>query len=385
MTKQDVLLKVRDLKTNFHTYEGVLKALRGISFDLIRGKTLGIVGETGCGKSTTGLSILRLIPKPTGKIVGGEVEFEGKDLLKIREKEMREVRGGKISMIFQQPTTSLNPVFKIGNQIAEAIELHQDLNSAAIEIKIQELKKRDSLLNRIGLNYISKIFGIEKKIEKLKKLKGNPPEQSKKNKQKAALKKSIEMLNLVGIPDPDRIAKSYPHQLSGGMQQRAMIAMALSCNPLLLIADEPTTALDVTIQAQILELIKELRKNIDLSILLITHNLGIVAEMCDKVAVMYAGQILEYADTPSILTMPKHPYTVGLIKAIPKLTEKQDTLYTIKGSVPNLISPPVGCCFHPRCEYVMEVCRKNKPELIELEKEHFVSCFLFNKDVEKNV
>ena len=379
MSGKGPLLKVTDLETNFHTYEGVVKALQGVSFSLMRGKTLGIVGETGSGKSTAGKSILRLIPKNAGEIAGGTIDFEDKHVLQLDDREMREIRGGKISMIFQQPTTSLNPVYKIGDQIAEAIELHQVLNREALEIRIEELERRDVQLRKFGLSFVSEAVRIKGRIQELNSLRDDPPEQPRRFKKRAALDKSISMLRLVGIPDPERIAKSYPHQLSGGMQQRSMIAMALSCNPLLLIADEPTTALDVTIQAQILELLKELKQDSDLSMLLITHNLGIVAEMCDEIVVMYAGRILEHSNVGSILKEPKHPYTIGLIKAIPKLGERQNELYTIEGTVPNLINPPIGCSFYPRCERAMESCKVEKPVLREVEKGHNVACFLYNE------
>jgi oligopeptide/dipeptide ABC transporter ATP-binding protein len=384
-TKEKTLLEISNLKTNFHTYEGVVKALGGVNLRMNEGETLGVVGETGCGKSVTVFSILKLISTPPGEIVDGQVFFEGKDLLKINENEMRKIRGGKISMIFQQPTTSLNPVFKIGDQIAEAIELHRDLSSDALEVKIERLTARKNQLKGIGLDFISKIVRLDNQIAHAKSentLK-NPSEQTKEDKHTAAFRKAVRMLDLVGVPDPNRIANEYPHQLSGGMQQRVMIAMALVSEPVLLIADEPTTSLDVTIQAQILELMKDLRKKLGMSIMLITHNLGLVAEMCDKVAVMYAGQVVEYADMRTMFKDMKHPYTKGLLKAIPKITEKQDRLYSLAGSVPNLINPPTGCVFHPRCEYIIgDICRNKKPEPIEVGKGHLVSCFLFGKEEE---
>jgi len=383
--KEKTLLEISNLKTNFHTYEGVVKALGGVNLRMNEGETLGVVGETGCGKSVTVFSILKLIPTPPGEIVDGQVFFEGRDLLKINENEMRKIRGGKISMIFQQPTTSLNPVFKIGDQIAEAIELHRDLSSDALEVKIERLTARKNQLKGMGFDFISKIVRLDNQIAHAKSentLK-NPSEQTKEDKHTAAFRKAVKMLDLVGVPDPNRIANEYPHQLSGGMQQRAMIAMALASEPVLLIADEPTTSLDVTIQAQILELMKELRKKLGMSIMLITHNLGLVAEMCDKVAVMYAGQVVEYADMRTMFKDMKHPYTKGLLKAIPKITEKQDRLYSLAGSVPNLINPPTGCVFHPRCEYIIgDICRNKKPEPIEVGKGHLVSCFLFGKEEE---
>jgi len=320
------LLEVRDLKTYFYTEEGVVKAVDGVTFDIKEGEIFCLVGETGCGKSVTSLSIMRLVPKP-GKIVGGEIFFKGKNLLELSEDEMRKIRGKEISMIFQNPMTSLNPVYTVGFQIAEPIMIHQ------------KLKKRETW------------------------------------------KKAIEMIAAVKIPDPEARAKSYPHQLSGGMRQRAMIAMMLSCNPSFLIADEPTTALDVTIQAQILELIKELREKFNTSILMITHDLGVVAEIADRVGVMYAGGIIELADVESIFENPKHPYTQGLLRTIPTKGKKKSELEIIPGNVPNLVNPPPGCRFHPRCKYAMEICKKEKPKMIEIEKGHFVACHLYRGDL----
>jgi len=317
------LLKIEDLKTYFYTYEGVVKAVNGINLQINKGETLGLVGESGCGKSITALSILRLIPSPPGKIINGKIIFEGKNLLELNDKEMRKIRGKKISMIFQEPMTSLDPMFTIGQEIMEVIKLHQ---------------------------------GLEKE---------------------EARRKTIESLKAVGFPDPEERVDNYPHELSGGMRQRAMIAMALSCNPTLLIADEPTTALDVTIQAQILKLISELKENFDTSILLITHDLGVIAETCDNVALMYAGFIVESTDVHSFFKNPLHPYAEGLLKSIPRLDLHVKKLDIIKGIVPNLLDTPGGCPFHPRCEYCFEKCTKKLPELIEIEKNHLVRCWLF--------
>lgn len=345
----------------FHTYEGIVKALDGINLEIKKGETVGLVGETGCGKSVTALSVMRLIQDP-GKIIGGEIWFEGHDLLKKSEKEIRqEIRGNKISMIFQEPMTSLNPVFTIGSQIGESFILHQK----------NELEK---IMNLDDLNFYYRIIS---KIPILKKF------AKEKAIKKAANQRAEEMLTIVGISDAQKIVNQYPHELSGGMRQRAMIAMALSCNPLLLIADEPTTALDVTIQAQILKLIEELKEKTGSSVLLITHNLGVVAETCDKVGVMYAGNIVEFGDVKSIFKNPKHPYTKGLIRAIPKITEETKRLDVIKGIVPNLIYPPPGCRFHPRCDYVMEICKREKPTDFGEHSDHYVACFLFEKE-EKN-
>lgn len=319
------LLKVKNLKTYFFTHEGTVKAVDEVSFSVNQGKTLGLVGESGCGKSVTALSIMRLIPNPPGKIVSGEVWFEGKNLLKLDEKEIRKIRGKKISMIFQEPMTSLDPVFTIGHEIVEAIQLHQGLNK-------DEAKK-----------------------------------------------KAIEALKIVGIPDAEKRIDHYPHQLSGGMRQRVMIAMALSCNPTLLIADEPTTALDVTIQAQILRLINDLKDKFGASVMLITHNLGVIAEMCDYVAVMYAGHIVEYTNVDTLFHNPLHPYTRGLHKSIPRLDLEVERLDTIKGLVPNLLNLPSGCPFHPRCDFCFKRCVEEMPELIEIEDSHLVKCHLVKR------
>mgnify|MGYP001094328100 CR=1 FL=1 len=316
------LLRVKDLKTYFFTHEGVVKAVDGVSFKIDKGETFGLVGESGCGKSITALSIMRLIPHPPGKIVAGGIYFEGQNLLELDGREMRKIRGKKISMIFQEPMTSLDPVFTIGHEIMEAIQLHQRLAK-------DEAKKR-----------------------------------------------AIEVLRIVAMPDPEKRINSYPHELSGGMRQRATIAMALSCNPDLLIADEPTTALDVTIQAQILRLINELKGEFAMSILLITHDLGVIAEMCDSVAVMYAGHIVEYASLDTLFRNPLHPYTKGLYRAIPRLDVETKRLEIIKGLVPNLLDVPSGCPFHPRCDFCFERCINEMPKLIEVEDHHLVSCHL---------
>jgi len=322
MEKNDSILEVRDLKTYFFTDDGVVEAVDGVSFTIKRGEVLGLVGESGCGKSVASLSIMRLIDKP-GKIVGGEVIFKGEDLLKKTEEEMRKIRGSEIAMIFQEPMTSLNPVFTIGNQIMEAILLHQDLSE-------EEAKKR-----------------------------------------------TIELLNLVGIPEPERRFTQYPHELSGGMRQRAMIAMAISCNPDLLISDEATTALDVTIQAQILELMKDLQKKIGMAVLFITHDLALVAEMANNIAVTYTGKIVEYSDARSVFKNPKHPYTYGLLRSVPNLLSEETKveLPAIEGMVPSPYRMPQGCHFNPRCPFATEICRKEVPELNELEPHHLVRCF----------
>ncbi|BAS27354.1 ABC transporter ATP-binding protein [Limnochorda pilosa] len=315
------LLELRNLKTYFFTEDGTVPAVDGVSFELKRGGSLGVVGESGCGKSVTALSIMRLIPQPPGKIVGGQILFNGEDLAKKKESEMRRIRGNEISMIFQEPMTSLNPVFTVGDQIMEAIILHQKLN------------KRE------------------------------------------ARERAIEMLKLVGIPDPDRRVDEYPHQMSGGMRQRVMIAMALSCNPKLLIADEPTTALDVTIQAQILDLMRRLRSEVGAAIILITHDLGVVAELVDDVVVMYAGKVVEKTDVRSIYATPQHPYTEGLLESIPKLHEERERLQTIEGVVPSPYSMPSGCRFHPRCPLARDICKVEEPPLLEVEQGHWAACW----------
>ncbi len=328
----DVLLKVEDLHTYFYTYEGVVKAVDGVSFDIRKGEIFGLVGETGCGKSVTALSIIGLIDEP-GRIVSGKIIYKGKNLLELPEEERRKIRGKEISMIFQEPMTALNPVYTIGDQIVELLLLHEE-GIANIKRAPKELKE-------------------EKK------------------------KKAIEMLKLVRMPDPERTIDSYPHELSGGMRQRAMISMMLATKPSLLIADEPTTALDVTVQAQILNILLDMKEKLGISILLITHDLSVIAEVTDRVGVMYAGNIVEIADTYALFDNPRHPYTVGLLQAIPSVTEKKEELKYIRGSVPNLIYPPSGCRFHPRCDYMMPICKKEKPKLVEIEPGHYVACHLF--------
>jgi peptide/nickel transport system ATP-binding protein len=319
------LLDIEDLRTWFFTRDGVVRAVDGVSFSVLPGETLAIVGESGCGKSVTALSILRLIATPPGRIVSGSIRFEGRDLLGFSEAEMRKVRGNEISMIFQEPMTSLNPVMTIGRQIAETLILHQGLD------------------------------------------------------QRAARDKAIAMLRLVHIPEAERRVTQYPHQLSGGMRQRVMIAMALACNPKLLIADEPTTALDVTIQAQILDLLRELKQQIDASIVLITHDLGVVAEMAQRVIVMYAGKKAEEAPVKALFRRPLHPYTKGLLNSMPRLgapeTGEPPRLAEIAGTVPSLKEPIPGCAFADRCFLATEICRREPPPFEEKEDGHFAACF----------
>lgn len=338
------LLQIRDLKLQFKTLWGVVKALDGINLDIYKGEVLGLVGETGCGKSVTALSIMRLISSPPGQIVGGKIIFKGEDLLQKTEDEMSKIRGIQISMIFQDPISSLNPVFKIGDQVIRVIKVHQ------IEhlLKEAESSNQKTLLSR----------SYRKRIEE------------------EAKQRAIHMFRRVGLPSPEEILERYPHELSGGMAQRVMISMALSCNPDLLIADEPTSFLDVTIQAQILKLLKNLQDESNFSIMLITHNLGVVAKVCDKVAVMYAGNIVECADTNSIFNEVKHPYTRGLLKTT-EMGERGKRIPIIRGWLPDLISPPSGCRFHPRCLKAKEICRKEKPPEIEVKQGHMVSCWLY--------
>uniref|UniRef100_A0A832I957 ABC transporter ATP-binding protein n=1 Tax=Eiseniibacteriota bacterium TaxID=2212470 RepID=A0A832I957_UNCEI len=315
------LLEVRDLKTWFHTDDGVVRAVDGVSFDVRAGETLAVVGESGSGKSVTSLSILRLVPRPPGRYEGGAILFQGRDLLALPEPEMRRLRGKAISMIFQEPMTSLNPVFTCGDQIAEAVRLHEGLD------------------------------------------------------RRAARARAIDMLRLVGIPSPEQRVDEYPHQMSGGMRQRVMIAMALACRPAILIADEPTTALDVTIQAQILELLERLQAELGMAVLLITHDLGVVAETADRVAVMYAGQVVEHADVRALFRRTLHPYTAGLLASRPRLGEARDRLRVIPGQVPNPARFPPGCRFHPRCPLAEERCRRDEPALEAFDDGHLVRCW----------
>jgi peptide/nickel transport system ATP-binding protein len=312
---------VRGLRTYFATERGEVRAVDGVDLTLERGRTLGIVGESGCGKSVTALSIMGLVPQPPGRVAGGEVRFEGEDLLKVPPRRMRDLRGDKLSMIFQEPMTSLNPAFPVGEQIAEAVLRHR-------------------------------------KVTK-----------------KEADESAVEMLRKVRIPSPERRARDYPHQLSGGMRQRVMIAMALACNPRLLIADEPTTALDVTIQAQILELMRLLRAELGTAIILITHDLGVIAELADEVLVMYAGQVVERCAAARLFSEPQHPYTVGLLGSIPRLHLEQERLSAIEGIVPDAAAFPQGCRFHPRCPFAVDQCRSEIPVLTEVKPNHYAACW----------
>ena len=320
----DALLEIKNLKTYFYTDEGISRAVGGVDLVINRGEILGVIGESGSGKSVTALSVIRLVAIPPGKIVSGEIWFEGKNLLEMSLDEIRRIRGNKISMIFQEPMTSLNPVLTIGNQIIENIVTHQKLNKPL------------------------------------------------------ARERAIEMLKLVGIPSPEKRVDEYPHQLSGGMRQRAMIAMALSCRPKLLIADEPTTALDVTIQAQILELIRKMRKEIGMAVMMITHDLAVIAEVADSVAVAYGGKVMEYGDVISIFKDPLHPYTKALYNSIPRITDsKKRRLEVIEGIVPNPLDLPEGCSFHPRCKFARQICKQMDPELVALGARR-VRCLMYD-------
>lgn len=358
------LLKIVNLKVDFHTYAGIVKALDGINLDVMKGETLGLVGETGCGKSVTARSIIRLVPVP-GMITDGEILYAGEDLLKKSEDAIRGIRGKKISMVFQDPMTYLNPLYTIGEQIVEVVLLHQDINALLLEDKAKEKQKTTPDLS-----------GKDKRIPgKLLRKPRKPQSFPKSLFKKKALDRAIDALRLVNMPDPENVVDQYPHELSGGMRQRAIIAMALCCNPDMLIADEPTTALDVTIRAQILALLMQLKQKLNMTILLITHDMGTVARICDRVAVMYAGNIVELAATRDLFRNPQHPYTEGLLKSLPKLREEESELASIPGSVPDLINPPSGCRFHPRCSVVRDICSKEKPQLIEIEPSHFVACY----------
>jgi oligopeptide/dipeptide ABC transporter ATP-binding protein len=319
----EAILKIRDLKVNFYTRRGTVRAVDGVSFDLLKGECLCLVGESGCGKTVTALSILGLIDSPPGRIVGGEIFYDGLDLTRCSADELRHIRGKDIAMIFQDAQSALNPVFTVGDQIAEQIKLH-------LKVSRRRAKSR-----------------------------------------------TIRRLKEVGIPSPEEVANYYPHQLSGGMKQRAMIAMGLSCDPRLLIADEPTTAVDVTIKAQIIDILRQLKESRKMSMIFITHELGIVSEIGDRIVVMYAGRVAESGAVSELLANPKHPYTSGLIKCLPDITKGRGRLKSIPGTVPSLDNPPGGCLFHPRCDRVMAICRKKEPPLVNIKRGHTVFCHLY--------
>lgn len=317
------LLEIKGLSVQFFTYQGIVRALEEVDLTIEQGEILGLVGETGCGKSVMARSVLRLIPEPPGKISQGEILFKGEDILKLRPRRLREIRGNDISMIFQEPMSSLNPVFRVGNQIEEVIRLHQKVD------------------------------------------------------RRTARKAAVEMLQQVNMPDPEKVLSKYPHELSGGMRQRVMIAMELSCRPDLLIADEPTTALDVTVQGQVLTILNDLVRRLGVSVLFISHDLGVIAQVCDRVSVMYAGKIVETAPVASLFAEPRHPYTRGLLQAIPSLDEERDPLRVIPGVVPRLVDPPGGCRFHPRCSERFDPCDRLVPKLVETDPRHRVACHLY--------
>lgn len=381
-SSSDTLLEIKELKTQFFTEEGIVKAVDGVSFDMYKDEVLGLVGETGCGKSVTALSILRLVRAP-GKIMSGTIKFSGVNLLDLSEEEMRGYRGNRITMIFQDPLNSLNPVLSVGRQVSEVFLLHQQeelqkILDERLVIHEEKVSELESLKEELKENQDRLSLGEKKALKlRIKELKKGT--KHKPNKTDVALEKSEKIIHEVGIADANGILKRYPHELSGGMRQRVMIAMALSCNPLLLIADEPTTALDVTIQAQILELMQDLRKKFNTSILIITHDLGIIAELCNRVAVMYSGNIVEYATAEDLFKNPRHPYTQGLIGAIPSIEKKDQKLRVIRGMVPNLIYPPSGCRFHPRCDSRLEICDKVKPQLSEIGEKYYIACHLFDQ------
>jgi oligopeptide/dipeptide ABC transporter ATP-binding protein len=317
----NIFLQVEDLRTSFFTRKGEVKAVDGVSFHVCEGETFGIVGESGCGKTVTGLSILRLLPEPAGKIVGGKIVLDGTNILELSKKEMRSIRGRMISMILQDPMTSLNPVYPIGDQIAESVRLHQNLPDDRVEEEV------------------------------------------------------ISALRLLRIPSPEVILREYPFQLSGGMRQRVVGAIAMSCHPRLLIADEPTTALDATIQAQYIALFKEVQKKTNVAIIFITHDFGVVANMCHRVGVMYAGKIVETATTRELFHTPKHPYTSALINSVPRLDRKDERLYSIEGQPPSLMNLPPGCRFFPRCSSAKAICKEQEPTQVEISNDHFVACY----------
>jgi oligopeptide/dipeptide ABC transporter ATP-binding protein len=336
MTENSQVLQVKDLRIHFDTFEGKAQVLDGVSFLLDRGDTLGLVGETGCGKSITAKAILGLLPTPPTRIVSGEIRFHSEDLLRVPESDLERIRGSKIAMIFQDPMTYLNPVFSIEKQMVDVIRRHAVHRGARVS-------------------------------------------------RRTALKRAVDLLDAVRIPNPERRIREYPHEFSGGMRQRVLIAMALSGEPEILIADEPTTALDVTIQAQILNLIHDLVQRFHHSVLLISHDLGVVASVCQRVAVMYAGNIVELTTVETLFERPSHPYTRGLLRSIPNLSRRKETLEGIRGIIPNFIDPPRGCRFHPRCDHAMEICTEVKPLLEEIDDGHHVACFLFDSSWPEDV
>jgi len=386
------LLKIQDLTLRFYTYEGVVKALEGVNLIMKEGETLGVVGETGCGKTMTGLSTLFLTPSP-GKIEGGSIFFKREDetitdILSLEEATLRTIRGKEISMIFQEPSSALNPLFTVEAQIAEVLLQHR--SEEFIRNTIQDLKKNLQETEDNGFFSKAYIYKFQKNLYEIMLNNPNslrlrfysriPIVRRYQNRLKMAVKTEIiQILGEMRIPDPGRVVDMYPHELSGGMQQRVVIAMALACNPKLLISDEPTTSLDVTVEAQILALIKELKEKFNSSILYITHDMGVVAEMCDRVAIMYAGNVVELADVFELFKNPLHPYTKALLESIPRPGQE---FKSIIGTVPNLINPPSGCRFHPRCPHAMSICAKAHPKTVDCNTEHYVACHLYYSEEE---
>jgi oligopeptide/dipeptide ABC transporter ATP-binding protein len=379
--KSEVLLDVRNLKTYFFTQEGIVKAVDGVSFQIRRNEVLGLVGETGCGKSVTALSIMRLVRVP-GEIISGEILFDGENLAEKTDLEMLKIRGNSMTMIFQDPMNSLNPVLKCGDQVSEVYLLHQreflkaELENArqensVLKAKLKQMKGDLKTCSVEGIETLKKqIVAIKSRIQGRIVLKD------------IANRESAKLLDRIGLPNAEDLLNRYPHELSGGMRQRIMIAMGLACNSKLLICDEPTTALDVTIQAQILDMIRELKRKLRNSVLFITHSLGVIYELCDYVAVMYSGNIVELGDVENIFKNPQHPYTKGLMAAIPRVTKesREGKLAIIPGMVPNLIFPPSGCRFHPRCPHTMAICKEVRPKLLKQPNRVQVACHLFNSD-----
>jgi peptide/nickel transport system ATP-binding protein len=383
--EKETLMEIKNLYINFYTYDGIVKALDGVHLKIKKGEVLGLVGETGCGKSVTSLSSLAMVISP-GVIENGKIEFnigdKTLDILNLRESDLLKIRGRFISMIFQEPRAALNPVYTVGDQISEVYFKHrkEDLIKSAL-VELEEEIKEASGFKRFILRY---------EISQYRKMLTNPKsltlrfclkmpilKRFQNRMKRIARKEMIELLKILRVPDPARVVDMYPHELSGGMAQRVVIAMALVCRPLLLIADEPTTNLDVTVQAQILQQVKELKKQFGSSILYVTHDLGVVAEICDRVAVMYGGNVVEVADVMELFKKPLHPYTQGLLESIPRPGKK---FTSIPGTVPSLINPPPGCRFHDRCKYAMDICPKVKPALREVEREHLVACHLFYQE-----
>jgi len=372
------VLELKDVYVSFHTYAGKVKALDGINLTLYKGEVVGLVGESGCGKSVTAAAVVGLLPE-NGKVTSGEIVFLGENLLKKSKKEVRELRSTKIAMVFQDPMTFLNPVLTIGEQLREVFSINkQRLAQAALDYDLARLKEEES-----SATDDAKRAEFRARINHLEGERGNPPAPRGRHKRKVLDALASEALDRMRVPDSERIIKEFPHELSGGMRQRVMIAMAIARDPDLLIADEITTALDVTIQAQILELLKILRREFNSTIMIITHDLGVVADLCDRVAVMYAGDVVEVAEAVSLYEKPLHPYTQGLLRAVPKLTANPALLESIPGSVPDLIYPPPACRFNPRCPYAWDLCKQKKPELLEVEKGHQVACHLYTEGAKR--